>query len=53
MPDILVIKNKVEDSLVICAKQKNGTYTKFGMQIAPIEKVSDHLQFLNAVFVRF
>ena len=43
LPDILVIKNKVEDSLGICTKQKNGTYTKFEVQIAPIEKASDHL----------
>ena len=43
LPDILVIKNKVEDSLDICTKQKSGSYTKFGVQIAPIEKVSDHL----------
>jgi hypothetical protein len=53
LPDILVIKNKVEDSLGIYTKQKSGAYTKFGVQIAPIEKASNHLRFLNVIFVRF
>ena len=54
MPNILVIKNRVEDSLgILYQKKKSGVYTNFGMQITRNEKASDHLQFLNAILRDF
>ena len=44
LPNILIIKNKVEDSLgILYQKKKSGAYTNFGVQIARNEKVLNQL----------
>ena len=53
LPNILVIKNKVEDSLGILYKKKERCIHNFGVQITCNEKVSNHLQFLNAILRDF
>ena len=51
--NILVINNRVEDSLGILYQKKSSTYTNFGMQIARNEKTSDHLQLLKVILRDF